>query len=80
MSRRAFGANNSDARWGDWQQAMRADPIAPSGYARSSQGEDFSEMLVLYSTVKGTPEEAQMRRLFPNRFAILDRMMAPGGS
>lgn len=75
VSQRAFGSP-SDPRWQQWQRAMEADPVAASGYARSSQGEDFAEFLQLYETVRGTPDEPHMRRLFPNRYRVLDQVLA----
>jgi len=65
--------------WLRWQNAIAADGTTPSGYARSDMPEDFSESLRLLSAVRGTPEEAEVRALFPARFAILDELLAPTG-
>lgn len=62
----------SDPRWEKWRAAMAADGIVPSVYARDSANEDLAEMLVFYEQVRNTPQEAELRRLFPARFALLD--------
>ena len=36
--------------------------------------DDFAETLLLYGRVMGTPEEAKMRALCPERFKVLDSM------
>jgi hypothetical protein len=51
----------------------------PPGEAKTAAGgapyaDDFADTLLLYARVKGTPEEARMRALFPERFRILDTM------
>ena len=70
------GQEFGDAEWAEWEAAMDADGVEPSGYATNSRGEDFSETLKLYMLVRGTPAEAQMRDVMPERFAILDRLLA----
>ncbi len=74
LSGQRWGAD-SDARWQPWQQAMASDGLRISNYAKNSQGEDFSETLTLYQMVRGTPQEAEMRALMPERFRILDEML-----
>jgi hypothetical protein len=65
--------------WNDWKEAMKNDGVAPSVYAKtaaaSSPDEDFCETLALYMKVKGTPREAQLRAIMPERFAMLDEML-----
>lgn len=61
--------------WDDWEEAMKKDGFSASQYARSSPGEDFSETLALYMKVKGTPEEAEIRALMPERFKIIDKLL-----
>lgn len=61
--------------WKKWEAAMRNDGISPSTYARSDRQEDFSETLELYMIVKGTPQEAEIRAIMPERFAILDKLV-----
>lgn len=52
------------------------DPGDPSKAPSENPGEDFAEAYLIYYAVKGTPDEAQMRLLMPERFAILDKMFA----
>jgi uncharacterized Zn-binding protein involved in type VI secretion len=60
----------------DWKAATTADKRSPSNYADSDVAEDFSESLVMYSLSKGTPCEAIAEKLFPNRYAALDKLLA----
>jgi hypothetical protein len=60
-----------------WEKAMKDDGRSPSTYADSSSGEDFSESLVMYSLSKGTVCEAPAKKLYPNRYKVLDELMAP---
>ncbi len=65
---------------------MKKDGLSASKYAHTTPGadktaaggapyaDDFADTLLLYARVKGTPEEAKMRALFPERFKILDTM------
>lgn len=61
----------------DWENAIAADDQAPSQYSESAPTEDFSESLVMYTLAKGTPCEALARSIYPNRFKVLDRILAP---
>lgn len=66
--------------WSDWKKAMKHDGISPSVYAQQSAAtdapdEDFSETLELYMKVKGTPQEAEIRAIMPERFALLDKIL-----
>lgn len=61
----------------DWENAIKADDQAPSEYAESAPTEDFSESLVMYTLAKGTPCEAAARSIYPNRFAVFDKLFAP---
>jgi hypothetical protein len=75
LSKRQFGENSTQGeKWKAWNDAAASDGMHPSQYARSSGDEDFAESLALYQQVKGTPQEAEQRKLFPGRFAILDGM------
>ena len=71
----------SQALWKDpkvkkeWEAAIKKDKNAPSKYAESSTGEDFSESLVMYSLSKGTKCEAAARVLYPARYKKLDTML-----
>lgn len=73
----------------EWNKAIESDGVFPTPYAQGNYfpnpdkpneapsrdpGEDFAEAYMIYHLVKGTPDEAQMRTLMPERFAILDRM------
>jgi hypothetical protein len=81
LSRSSWGDDSqSDPRWADWNAAVTADGIVPSGYGKKSPDEDFAETLVIYMTVRGTPQEAELRALMPERFKILDRLLGGGGA
>ena len=55
---------------------MASDKIVASKYAKSAPGEDFGETLQLYEQVRGTPQEAEIRALMPERFKIIDEIKA----
>jgi hypothetical protein len=59
-------------KWGD---AIRADNHRVSNYAASSLQEDVAETVALYYQVKGTPDEAVMKRDFPNRYAAIKELL-----
>jgi hypothetical protein len=76
LSKRRFGEDSTKgAKWKDWGAAAASDGLHPSQYARSSNDEDFAETLQLYQQVRGTRQEADARRLFPSRFAIIDSVV-----
>lgn len=75
-SQQKWGDPDSDARWNDWKAAIQSDPSAASKYAQVAPAEDFSETLLLYHQVKGTPEEAAARQKMPERFKIIDEIVA----
>ena len=58
-----------------WAEARKKDKLSPSTYADKSVGEDMSESLVMYSLSKGTKCEATAKKMFPNRYAELDKLM-----
>ena len=74
----------------EWNLAVQRDSVFSTHYADDryvpsggstidpslavDPGEDFAETYMIYHLVKGTPDEAQMRALMPERFEILDRM------
>lgn len=68
VSQRNFGTNYQSRDWSRYQSAIAADGVSPSRYAMNSPGEDFSEFLTLVTAVRGTPQEAELRALMPNRF------------
>jgi len=61
--------------WKNWKDAIAADKNQVSDYGNNSPGEDFSEALQQYMTYKGTKYEADARKLWPNRYAIIDKMV-----
>lgn len=71
-----WGNHKKDARWKDWKDAMTKDVNVASKYARSSPSEDFGETLQLYHQVKGTPKEVDFRKKMPERFKIIDDIVA----
>lgn len=75
LSKQKWG-NDDDPKWKDWKDAMGKDGISSSQYAKKSQGEDFAETLQLYQQVKGTPQEAEVRALMPERFKIIDELLS----
>jgi hypothetical protein len=78
ISQRRFGEDSSKGRnWTNWSRAASEDIIIPSGYAKSSPAEDFSESLALFSQVAGTIYDAQIRALMPERSKILDTVRSP---
>lgn len=73
LSQQLWGAHYTDARWDPWKAAAASDGITPTSYARESIGEDFAETLVFYIATKNDPlAHAELRAMFPARFAILD--------
>lgn len=75
LSRRTWGADTSDARWNEWRRVMAADDFGASPYSFDSIEEDFSETFKAYWLVVGTEQESRVRRLFPAKFAIIDRLV-----
>jgi hypothetical protein len=57
-----------------WEKAMEKDPGSPSEYADSAPTEDFSESLVMYSLSKNTKCGEFAKKLYPNRYKVLDEM------
>jgi hypothetical protein len=75
LSARLFGAHYTDSRWNPWKAAIASDALTPSAYAKESVGEDFSETLVYYISTRDDPvAHAELRALFPARFALLDTL------
>jgi hypothetical protein len=74
-SQRRFGVSDRGPGWNAWRAAAASDGLVPSTYARASPQEDFSETLALYQGTRNNPATAaELRRLFPERFRILDSM------
>ncbi|RKG63094.1 hypothetical protein D7W79_40625 [Corallococcus exercitus] len=76
LSMKTWGSDDSDKRWDGWKAAVKSDGIVPSKYAKASVGEDFGETLQLYQQVKGTSQEAEVRAMMPERFKIIDSLIA----
>jgi|GEM_PF-198477 len=55
-----------------WEQAIADDGQSPSAYSDNASTEDFSESLVMYSLSKGTDCEETAKKLYPNRYSVLD--------
>jgi hypothetical protein len=62
-------------KWSEWDAAAKKDGVYASQYAKNSRDEDFAETLTLYMKVKGTPQEAEIRAIMPERFKFLDTML-----
>jgi hypothetical protein len=58
-----------------WEAAIRNDNHRVSDYATTSLQEDVAETLALYYQVKGTPDEAVLKRDFPNRYALIKELL-----
>jgi len=76
LSMSRWGNSATDKRWDAWKKAIISDGISASKYAKNSPDEDFAETLKMYFIVKGTPQEAEMRRLMPERFRLIDALLA----
>lgn len=61
---------------GRWEKAIDGDDFWPSKYAARSFQEDVAETAQRYFQVKGTPEEATMKRELPRRFAMIEALLA----
>lgn len=76
------GHNYSQGLWKDsakteaWKEAVKKDPYSPSSYSDNAATEDFSESLIMYSLSKGTKCEEVARQRYPNRYKILDELLA----
>ncbi|HZI12179.1 MAG TPA: hypothetical protein VE153_17480 [Myxococcus sp.] len=76
LSMKKWGSDDTDKRWNDWKNAVKSDGIIPSQYGKASVGEDFAETLVIYHQNKGTPRDAELRALMPERYKIIDELLA----
>jgi len=76
LSAQKWGDDDSKgAGWKSWKDAMAADKNQVSDYGSNNPSEDFSEALQQYMTYKGTKYEADARKLWPNRWTIIDTMV-----
>ncbi len=71
-SKQQWGEDTSSKAWAPWIAAIAADKTYPSRYAKNSPGEDVSETLMVYATSQGTPLYEEYKRMYPNRFKILE--------
>lgn len=62
--------------WEDWQEAASGDGTVASRYGAENQDEDYAETYALYMGTRGTPLHAEYRQVFPNRFELLDGLVA----
>jgi len=56
----------------DWHKAIQDDKLVGSQYGKKTEGEDFAEAYLLYKLSKGKPEFEEYRKMFPNRWKLLD--------
>jgi hypothetical protein len=79
ISGKAWGSDTNGKAWDEWKAAIKSDNTVASKYAKASPAEDFSETLVLYNQVHGKhPDEEELRALMPERFRLMDRVLASG--
>lgn len=75
LSKRMWGTDPTrSSGWAQWEAAKRQDGTSVSGYGNQDIQEDFSETVVQYSIYKGGWYDSQARRLWGNRFKILDEI------
>lgn len=75
LSLRAWSPVVGRSDWLAWDAARAADGLEVSDYAMTNNREDFSESFEVYHHVLNTPHEAEIRGLFPARFALIDALM-----
>lgn len=61
-----------------WKKAIADDERSITRYGDINEVEDFAEFMILYADVLGTPCEASMRALFPNRCREMDKLFPHG--
>ena len=64
-----------DANWQNYANAIQADGRSLSRYGDTKPTEDFSEFVTLHEIFRGTPEEAEFRALYPNRYAAAEGLI-----
>lgn len=72
-SYQTWGNDKTRGGWARWQQAMDHDGRFLSDYATNDIAEDVAETIQGYASSEGTRRHDELRRLVPNRFALLDR-------
>lgn len=78
ISNRILGGKKTDKPWDKWREAMTADGMNLSTYGKSSVNEDFAESWALWVPVRGTPAEAEVRALIPNRVKVMETIYSTG--
>jgi WXG100 family type VII secretion target len=71
-SYKTWGDDKTKGEWANWQKAMTADKGAVSKYANNDIAEDVAETIQAYVSTKGTPKFDEYRKLYPNRWKMLD--------
>jgi hypothetical protein len=72
-----WGEDMQSKGWKNWKAAMASDGVRPSSYAGTNPAEDYAEAYAAYTGTLNDPKaHAAYRKLFPNRFAIIDEMVA----
>jgi WXG100 family type VII secretion target len=71
-SYKTWGDDKTAGEWANWKKAMDADKAVPSKYAQNSISEDVAESIQAYVSTKGTPKFEEYRKLFPERWKMLD--------
>jgi len=59
-----------------WKSFEITDSWYVSRYAIDNPGDDFCEFLILYNTAKGTPCEETARKMYPNRWRLMQAYQA----
>lgn len=72
-SMQSWGENEKAPLWNQWRAAIDADGLPVSDYGTESVHEDVAEATALFLLTRGTLRFEVYRRLFPHRFAILER-------
>jgi hypothetical protein len=75
LSFRHWGGDFAGPRWQPWRDAIAADGLSVSGYGRTSVEDDFAESFALYMGVHGQAGEAEVRRMYPRRWALIDQLL-----
>lgn len=72
-----WGQDTTSPPWQAYRQAAKKDRLGISQYGNTNLTEDFAEAWALYRGSRHDPKTMDaLRKLYPNRFALLDDMMA----
>lgn len=61
--------------WNLWHEAREKDGLRVSVYSQKNSDESFAETFELHQAVVRTDQEAEVRMLFPNQFALIDQIL-----